>query len=83
MKIEQAEMDTWCNPEWMLLSYNKPAKASSYVEGKAASNAMDENVRTWWKADSNTSGEWIEVDLKNICDVRAIQINFADDQMIR
>ncbi|WP_155984993.1 MULTISPECIES: hypothetical protein [unclassified Paenibacillus] len=48
-RIEQAQMNPWDNPEWMLLSYNKPAKASSFMEGKEASKAMDENVQTWWQ----------------------------------
>lgn len=81
MKIEQTKMNPWNNPEWMLLSYNKPATASSFEEGKDASKATDENVQTWWKAASNMSGEWIEVDLNHICDVHAIQINFADDKL--
>ena len=81
MKIEQLRMDPWCNPEWMLLSYGKPATASSFEEGKVPSNATDENVQTWWKAESNEPGEWIEIDLLQVCDVHAIQINFADDQL--
>ncbi|MFC4323712.1 family 43 glycosylhydrolase [Litchfieldia salsa] len=81
MKIEQGKMDPWSNPEWMLLSYRKPVTASSFIEGKDALNVTDENVQTWWKADSNKSGEWLEVDLQQNCDVRAIQLNFADDLM--
>ncbi|MEH7490645.1 family 43 glycosylhydrolase [Neobacillus niacini] len=81
MKVEQATMNPWSNPEWMLLSYAKPANASSFEDGKDPLKATDENVQTWWKAASNTSGEWIEVDLKRVCDVHAVQINFADDRM--
>ncbi|WP_337099936.1 family 43 glycosylhydrolase [Paenibacillus sp. YIM B09110] len=81
LKIEQAQLNPWNDPEWMLLSYDKPAKASSSLEGKDPSNATDENVRTWWKAASSASGEWLEVDLNRVCDVHAIQINFADDQL--
>jgi xylan 1,4-beta-xylosidase len=81
-KVEQTSMNPWNNPEWMLLSYGKPAKASSFEDGKEASHATDENVQTWWKAASNTSGEWLEIDLKHACDVHAIQINFADDKLI-
>ncbi|WP_204605337.1 family 43 glycosylhydrolase [Cohnella boryungensis] len=80
-QIDQAALNPWNNPEWMLLSYRKPAKASSFEEGKDASKATNENVQTWWKAASNRSGEWFEVDLKQVCDVRAVQINFADDQL--
>lgn len=81
LHIEQATMNPWKNPEWMLLSYGKPAKASSYEEGKGAARATDENVQTWWRAASNTSGEWLEIDLKYVCDVYAVQINFADDRL--
>jgi len=81
MKIEQRVMDPWANPEWTLLSYGKPAKASSCTEGNDASKATDENVQTWWKAASNEPGEYLEIDLEHECDVYAIQINFADDQL--
>ena len=81
MKVEKTAMNPWSNPEWMLLSYAKSAKASSFEEGKEANKAMDENVQTWWKAATNASGEWIEVDLGHLCDVHAVQINFADDKM--
>ncbi|WP_337102585.1 family 43 glycosylhydrolase [Paenibacillus sp. YIM B09110] len=82
LKIERLTMNPWNNPEWMLLSYGKSARASSFEEGKDASHATDENVQTWWKAASNASGEWLEIDLKHECNVHAIQINFADDRLI-
>lgn len=81
LKIEQSAMNPWSNPEWMLLSYGKPAIASSYEEGKEPSKATDENVQTWWRAASSEPGEWLEIDLKTISDVHAIQINFSDDQL--
>lgn len=81
MKIDGRLMNPWEAPEWMLLSYKKPTKSSSYTEAKDAMNATDEDIRTWWKAATNKSGEWIEVDLQQECDVRAIQINFADDKI--
>lgn len=80
-QIKPASMNPWENPEWMLLSYDKPATASSCEEDKKAGKATDENVQTWWRAASNASGEWLEVDLKHVCDVHAVQINFADDQL--
>ncbi|MGO4546241.1 family 43 glycosylhydrolase [Paenibacillus sp. 2TAB23] len=81
IKIDQAAMNPWSNPEWMLLSYGKAAKASSCEAGKEASKAADENVQSWWKAATNQPGEWLEVDLDQVCDVHAVQVNFADDQM--
>ena len=80
-KLEQARMDPWSQPEWMLLSFGKPAKASTFEEGNDASRATDENVQTWWKAASNAAGEWLEVDLTREFDVYAVQINFADDRL--
>ena len=70
------ESKVWEKPEWMLLSYKKEVLVSS---GKGAQNAVDEDIRTCWTAESNQSGEWIQVDLGAETDVRAVQINFADD----
>jgi len=81
MKIEQAQQDPWRNPEWMLLSYGKPATASSYVHGKEPANISNEDVRGWWRAASNQPNEWVELDLQQQYDVRAIQLNFADDEL--
>jgi xylan 1,4-beta-xylosidase len=81
LRVEQLSMDPWDNPDWMLLSYGKTANASSFEEGKDPSRATDENIQTWWRAATHTSGQWIEVDLKHVCDVHAIQINFADDKI--
>lgn len=66
----------WEMPEWMLLSYGKAVNVST---GKGAENITDENARTWWKAESSGIDEWAEVDLGEVMDVRAVQINFADD----
>ena len=79
--VEEGKTDPWKKPEWMLLSYGKQAKASSYVEGKEPDKAVDENVRTWWRAADSQSGQWLEVDLGNMYDVHAIQVNFADDAL--
>lgn len=73
--------DPWKNPDWYLLSFNKPVKASSYEAEKGPEKAADENVRTWWRAENNSSGEWIQMDLQKPFTVHAIQINFADDKI--
>ncbi|KUP23516.1 family 43 glycosylhydrolase [Paenibacillus sp. DMB5] len=80
-RLEQRRMDPWSSPEWMLLSYNKPAAASSSEQGYEPSKAADENVQTWWRAGSSQPGEWLELDLKQECSVHAVQINFADDRL--
>ncbi|RKD71343.1 glycosyl hydrolase family 43 [Sinobaca qinghaiensis] len=81
MKIEEKPMNPWENPEWMLLSYGKSAAASSSAEGNDPSKAADEDVQTWWKASGNAGGEWLEIDLNQVCDVHAVQLNFADDNL--
>lgn len=73
--------DPWAEPQWYLLSYAKPARASSWEEGKEPALAVNEDSKTWWKAASGERGQWLEVDLEKASDVRAIQINFADDTL--
>lgn len=66
------------SPGWMLLSYHKSATASSTLENFPVKNAFDENIRTWWSANSGGPGEWLQVDLGKPCWIEAMQINFAD-----
>mgnify|MGYP002624156050 CR=1 FL=1 len=68
-------------PDWMLLSAGKRAFASSFVPGCEPEHATEENVQTWWKAATNRPDEWLCVDLGKAFDVRAVQINFADDRL--
>lgn len=65
----------WDKPDFMLLSYKKAVKASS---GKNAQNAADEDIRTYWRADEREN-QWIELDLGCEADVRAVQVNFAEE----
>lgn len=81
MPLGKLSSNPWADPEWMLLSYNKAAKASSCEKGMDAKLVTNEDVRNWWKAADNESGQWIELDLGHICDVHAVQINFADDRL--
>lgn len=69
--------DPWAAPEWMLLSYGGKTAASS--QDQPAQNAVDENIRTWWKAAAGDKTPWLQVDLGDSCSVHAVQINFADD----
>lgn len=71
--------DPWEEPEWMLLSVGKTMTASSFVTGHEPKQASAENVRTFWRAASNSRHEWLQMDLGKCFDVYAIQINFADD----
>ncbi|HUS36463.1 MAG TPA: family 43 glycosylhydrolase [Verrucomicrobiae bacterium] len=63
---------------WMLLSYRKPVSASSTRYPFGAGGVTDENPRTFWLAEKNGAGEWLTVDLANVCEVRALQVNFTD-----
>lgn len=78
---EEGGDDPWREPQWYLLNYKKPVTASSCAEGSAPGLAVNEDSRTWWRAASAGSGQWIEADLEKEMDVRAIQINFADDDL--
>lgn len=63
---------------WMLLNYNKPVTVSSTLGGYAANFAVDENIKTYWSAASVNKGEWLQSDLGSVCTVKAVQINYAD-----
>lgn len=62
-------------PDFMLLSYGKKVTVSS---GTGAEKVTNECVKDWWRAESS-SGEYCCVDLGEVMDVRALQINFADE----
>jgi hypothetical protein len=63
---------------WMLLSYGKTADASSSISGHAPGFAFDENVKTWWCAETSNKDEWLKVDLHKVYTVNAVQVNFAE-----
>ncbi|WAH97321.1 fibronectin type III domain-containing protein [Arthrobacter sp. MMS18-M83] len=42
---------------------------------------MNEDVRTWWVANSSDPGEWLQLDLNGPREMRAIQINLADNEL--
>ena len=67
---------------WMLLSYRKPAAASSTLSSAdarfPAGNATDEDPRTFWVAARNAPGQTLAVDLGGQRTVRAVQVNYAD-----
>ncbi len=67
------------SPGWMLLSHAKKAGASSARTNFPVANAFDENIQTWWCAETGNAGEWLQVDLGKTCRIDALQINFADE----
>ncbi|PWT74595.1 MAG: xylosidase [Bacteroidetes bacterium] len=66
---------------WMLLNFNKPVLVSSTYGSYGANMAVDEDIRTYWSAATGKPGEWIQTDLGNLSTVRAIQINYADQDV--
>lgn len=65
---------------WMLLSYKKMCTASSIKDGMLANNVNDENPRTFWVAKTNQAGEWLQMDLGAVKNVKAFQVNYTDYQ---
>lgn len=67
---------------WMLLNYNKPVTASGTLGAFNVNNAVDENIKTYWSATSGNKGEWIQTDLGKLSTVKAVQINYADQDAV-
>lgn len=65
---------------WMLISYNKPVKASSVKDGFKAENVTRETAKTFWVAAQNDDQQWLEIDLEEEADVYAVQVNYHDYQ---
>jgi hypothetical protein len=63
---------------WMLLSYKKPVKASSFTDNYGPENIVDESIKTFWLAEKNDDQQWVEIDLLNPGKVHAIQVNYHD-----
>ncbi len=66
---------------WMLLNYQKPVLVSSTYGSYYANYAVDESIKTYWSAASANENEWIQTDLGDISMVRAIQVNYADQDV--
>ncbi len=63
---------------WMLLNYNKPVQVSSTLGGYQPNFAVDEDIKTYWSAETGDKGEWFQADLGEMSAIHAIQINYAD-----
>jgi len=63
---------------WLLLNYQKPVRVSSTLGAHYPNFAVDESIKTYWSAATGNAGEWIESDLGAVSSVRAVQINYAD-----
>lgn len=71
------EASTEQGPGWMLLSYHKPVTVSSALPDYPAENAVDEESRTAWVAESNGE-EWLQIDLGTSGSIHAIQLNYDE-----
>ncbi|MBN1599148.1 MAG: family 43 glycosylhydrolase [Bacteroidales bacterium] len=65
-------------PGWMILSFKKAVTASSFIDSLPPENMTDENIRTYWSAHTGNDNEWAVLDLDDVYDVYAIQLNFAE-----
>jgi hypothetical protein len=63
---------------WMLLNYQKPVQTSSNLGGYHPNFAVDEDIKTYWSAQTGNKGEWFQTDLGAVSTINAIQINYAD-----
>lgn len=66
---------------WMLLNYDKSLQVSSTLGNYSANKANDEDLKTYWSAETGNPGEWIQSDLGKVSTVNAIQINYADQDV--
>jgi xylan 1,4-beta-xylosidase len=68
---------------WWVISDGRPISASSSREGHEPVNANDENIRTWWSAETGDAGEWLMIDLEQVMEMRAVQVNlYEHDYML-
>lgn len=66
-------------PAYSLVSRNGKIYASSTREGFSVQNAVDENIKTIWCAQTGNTGEWILLDLGKVKSINALQINFGEE----
>ena len=77
--VEALRADPWRDPDWMLLGFGKSMTASSFEKEHTPDLAANEDVQAWWRAADAAPGQWLQMDLGKVQDVRAVQVNFADD----
>lgn len=66
---------------WMLQSFNKACMASSSLPGFEPEKAADENVRTWWSAESGNAGEHFVMNFGEKVQINSVQLNFAEQDI--
>jgi len=75
-KIKYSDI-TKLDPKWSLLADHLIAQASSSLATFPATLAFDENIGTYWSAQTGDKGEWLSVDLGSVCTINAFQLNFV------
>lgn len=85
MRVPAGPVDPWTGTDtgWMLQSYHARASATSAADGHGPERSVDEDIRTWWVADSGAPGEALTLDLEEPRDVHAVQVNLADHKLTR
>lgn len=78
--VARAPLDSNRVP-WMLLSNGARATASSSLGGRPTERAFDEDIQTHWSARTGNAGEWLRADLGRASVIRAVQLNFAEQDM--
>jgi hypothetical protein len=63
---------------WMVQSFGRKCTASSSLTSHPVELAADENVRTWWSAQTGGTNEWLQMDLGGLRQIQAVQANFAE-----
>jgi hypothetical protein len=67
---------------WWPLSCGAAATASSSLADHPPTAAADEDVRTWWSANAGgNAAEFLQLDLGEVRELRAVQVNLAEQDM--
>jgi hypothetical protein len=64
---------------WVIVSDGAAVTTSSSLEDHDPRLASDEDVRTWWSAETGKAGEWMQMDLGSERALLAAQVNLADE----
>lgn len=67
---------------WWVQSFGRACTASSSLADHPPELAADENVRTWWSAETGDAGEWFQMDLGPGHWVHAVQVNHAEQDSV-
>ena len=57
--------------------------ASSMDSTLVPENVTDESMRTFWSAHSGEPGEWLQISLEGLKEVRAIQLNYYEHRAVQ